>query len=259
MSHQQIENELGGYMHGNQFDTEGNLIPPKTLKVLDYGYVTLVDHMGNDLSIVRAARCSFNAQWRTGEDTGSDKRLLKYLWTHKHTTPFEAVTFTFEVKAPIFIFRQWHRHRIASYNELSARYKELPSEFYIPEPEIIGKQSKDNKQARDISEMDLNERMCRVEQIREYHEHCEASYALYDSLISKGWPRELARAILPVAIYSIMQVTWNLHSLAHFIKLRSDPHAQWEIQQYAKAMAELVKPIIPVASEIMFAQENQEG
>lgn len=98
--------------------------------VLDHGFVRLVDWMGDDCSVVRAARVSYDAAWRAGEDEKGDERLIRYLWKHKHTTPFEAVTFTFEVKAPIFVFRQWHRHRTWSYNELSARYRELPEEYY---------------------------------------------------------------------------------------------------------------------------------
>jgi flavin-dependent thymidylate synthase len=121
------------------------------IDLLDHGFVRLVDSMGGDLSVVRAARVSYDAAWRAGEDQGSDKRLIGYLWNHRHTSPFEAVTFTFEVKAPIFVLRQWVRHRTWSYNELSARYRELPDEFYVPQPEMIGVQSKDNKQARNIA------------------------------------------------------------------------------------------------------------
>jgi thymidylate synthase (FAD) len=105
---------------------------PKKIDLLDHGFVRLVDSMGGDLSVVRAARVSYDAEWRAGEDEGSDKRLINYLWKHAHTSPFEAVSLTFEVKAPIFVFRQWHRHRTWSYNELSARYRELPEEFYVP-------------------------------------------------------------------------------------------------------------------------------
>src|ERR1700679_377943 len=119
--------------------------------VLDHGFVRLIDSMGSDLSVSRAARVSYDAAWRAGGDQGSDDRLIRYLWRNHHTTPFESVTFTFEVKAPIFVFRQWHRHRTFSYNELSARYRELPEEFYVPEAKNIGKQSKSSKQARDIS------------------------------------------------------------------------------------------------------------
>ena len=122
----------------------------ESIKVLNYGFVRLVDSMGSDLSVVRAARVSHDAAWRAGEDQGSDERLIRYLWRNAHTTPFEAVTFTFEVKAPIFVFRQWHRHRTWSFNELSARYRELPAEFYLPSPDVLGVQSSSNKQGRDL-------------------------------------------------------------------------------------------------------------
>ena len=112
----------------------------KSISVLDHGFVRLVDYMGDDLSIVRSARVSYDAAWRAGEDQGSDHRLIGYLWKHNHTSPFESVEFQFEVMAPIFVLRQWHRHRTWSYNELSARYRELPEIFYVPKPEHIGTQ-----------------------------------------------------------------------------------------------------------------------
>jgi thymidylate synthase (FAD) len=118
----------------------GRVLEPSRRDVLDHGFVRLVDSMGSDLSIARAARVSYDAAWRAGEDQGSDARLINYLWRNHHTSPFEAVTFTFEVKAPIFVFRQWHRHRTWSFNELSARYRELPEEFYLPDIDKIGAQ-----------------------------------------------------------------------------------------------------------------------
>ncbi len=215
------------------------------IEVLDHGFVRLVDSMGSDLSVVRAARVSYDADWRAGEDEGSDKRLIKYLWRNGHTSPFEAVEFQFEVKAPIFVFRQWHRHRTWSFNELSARYRELPAEFYVPEPEIIGKQASGNKQARVI------------EQIGEYaqdnnsavliRKSCERSFKQYRVLLERGVPRELARSVLPVATYSHMFAKVNLLNLFRFLTLRTHEHAQWQMRQYANAMRELIKPIVPVA------------
>ena len=218
----------------------------KFTKVLDHGHVGLIDHMGNDLSVVRAARVSYNAAWRTGDDQGSDEKLLNYLWKNRHTTPFESVTFTFDVKAPIFIFRQWHRHRTFAYNELSARYRELPREYYLPDPQIIGAQAAKNKQARDITEMgatELSERASEVELLRQATENV---FDVYKTLLEKGWPRELARSILPVTTYSHMQCTVSLLNLLKFLTLRCDSHAQWEIQQYANAMVDLIEPIVPV-------------
>lgn len=216
------------------------------VEVLDRGFVRLVDHMGSDLSVVRSARVSHDAAWRAGEDTGSDTRLINYLWKNRHSTPFEAVTFTFEVKAPIFVFRQWHRHRTWSFNEVSARYTELPEEFYVPAPEVIGVQSADNKQARDlISPTATNEARAASFHIRNA---CEASFRVYKNLLALGTPRELARSVLPVSTYSHMFATVNLLNLFKFIGLRSHSHAQYEIRVYSDAMLDLIKPIVPVCA-----------
>lgn len=212
-------------------------------KVLDHGYIRLVDSMGDDLSIVRAARVSYDAAWRAGEDSGSDNKLIRYLWAHKHTTPFEAVTLTFEVHAPIFVFRQWHRHRTWSFNELSARYRELPEEFYVPDPELIGTQAIKNKQGRDLGG-DVGQR---AEQAAFYRQECQRAFETYRSLLAEGWPRELARSILPVSTYSTMFATVNLLNLFRFLSLRNDPHAQYEIRVYANAMEEMAQSIVPIA------------
>lgn len=211
----------------------------KEIRLLDHGFVRLVDSMGSDISVVRAARVSYDAEWRAGTDEGSDRRLINYLIRHDHTSPFEAVTLTFDVKAPIFIFRQWHRHRTWSYNELSARYRELPAEFYVPSPEVIGVQSKDSKQARVI---DGEGGIAHAQAIRGA---CEAAFLTYQLLLSTGCPRELARGVLPLNTYSHMFATVNLHNLFRFLTLRLDPHAQWEIRQYAWAMLALASTVAP--------------
>ena len=212
------------------------------VKVLDYGHVRLVDHMGSDLSIVRSARVSYDAVWRTGEDAGKDAKLIQYLIKNRHTTPLEAVTFTFDVKAPIFVYRQWHRHRTWAYNEMSARYTELPEEFYVPEADQITTQSTSNKQMRtDVGNPN-------AEQIRSLmRAQNEGSFRVYKRMLELGCPRELARSVLPVATYSQMFGTVNLHNLFHFLKLRTHIHAQWEIRVYALAMLELIRPVCPVA------------
>jgi len=221
------------------------------IKVLDHGFVRLVDHMGSDLSIARAARVSYDAAWRAGENENSDARLIRYLWVHQHTTPFEAVEFQFEVKAPIFVLRQWHRHRTWTYNELSARYRELPEEYYVPDPHVIGTQSKDNKQARVIdplrSDDDWDDDKERQAQMKLYRDHCNAAFREYRYLLRVGWPRELARMVLPLSTYSHMFAKVNLKNLFHFFQLRSDPHAQYEIRAYSDAMQRLVGPVVPVA------------
>lgn len=212
------------------------------IDLLDHGFVRLVDHMGSDLSIVRNARVSYDAEWRAGEDEGSDARLINYLYNHGHNTPFEAVTLTFDVKAPIFVFRQWHRHRTQSYNELSARYRELPEEFYIPEASQITTQSTDNKQMRtdDVhpEAEKFRQMMCT---------NNEAAFAVYKRMIAEGCPRELARSVLPVSTYSHMFATMNLNNLFKFLGERLHPHAQYEIRVYAEAMLKLIEPVAPVA------------
>jgi thymidylate synthase (FAD) len=221
----------------------GNNLQNHCIKVLDHGFVRLVDHLGDDLSIARAARVSYDAAWRAGEDEGSDARLIRYLWKHKHTTPFEAVEFQFEVKAPIFVFRQWHRHRTWSINELSARYRELPEEFYIPNPAIIGEQSKSNKQGR----QEGGNISSRADEVDGLIWQCKQAFVTYHLLLICGWPRELARMVLPLNTYSHMFAKVDLRNLFGFLDLRLDPHAQFEIRQYAKAIVELIRPIVPVA------------
>ena len=211
--------------------------------VLDHGFVRLVDSMGNDLSVVRAARVSYDAAWRAGEDQGSDAKLINYLWKNHHTTPFEAVTLTFEVKAPIFVFRQWHRHRTWSYNELSARYRELPEEFYVPDPSVLGVQSKSSKQSRDLEAVSPE---WAASQVRAIREACGLSFETYRDLLAMGVPRELARSVLPVATYSHMFATVDLLNLLKFLTLRCDEHAQYEIRVYADAMRDLARTVTPV-------------
>lgn len=214
------------------------------IEVLDHGFVRLVDHMGSDLSIVRNARVSYDAAWRAGENEGSDHRLIGYLLRNGHNTPFESVTFTFEVKAPIFVIRQWHRHRTWSYNEVSARYKELPEEYYVPNPEVITTQHSDNKQMRTQEQHPLAESMA------ELMKECNiGSFEIYKLLIRDGCPRELARSVLPVSTYTHMFGTVNLHNLFRFLSERLHVHAQYEIRVYAQAILQLIKPIVPVAVE----------
>jgi thymidylate synthase (FAD) len=209
------------------------------IDVLDHGYVRLVDHMGGDISVVRAARVSYDADWRAGDSDGSDARLINYLWKHRHTTPFEAVTLTFEVYAPIFVFRQWHRHRTWSFNELSGRYRELPEVFYVPDPKKIGVQSKNSKQARDLG-TPADEGSASI-----IRETCEASFKAYRQLLERGVPRELARSVLPVTTYSHMFATVDLLNLMKFLSLRCDGHAQYEIRVYADAMRDLARAVAP--------------
>jgi len=215
-------------------------MPDNITYVLDHGYVRLVDSMGGDLAISRAARVSYDAPPRE-----EDEKLIRYLMENRHTTPFEAVVLTFEVKAPIFVFRQWHRHRTWSYNEVSARYTELPEEFYVPRPESVGVQSANNKQGRDLDAVVDPESVERARRIMRNQN--EDAFAAYRDLLREGVSRELARSVLPLATYSRMFATVNLHNLFHFIRLRSHGHAQYEIRVYSDAMAELAKMVAPLA------------
>ena len=225
------------------------------MDVLDHGFVRLVDFMGGDISIVRAARVSYDAAWRAGEDGGSDKRLISYLWNNKHTSPFESVEFQFEVRCPIFVARQWMRHRTWSYSEISARYTKLPEDFYVPDLDKIGTQSKNNKQARKIgpesgaAHRDVDHEL--------YRDHCRAAFRLYHDLLRNGWPRELARGVLPLSTYTHFFAKTDLRNLLHFIVLRSDPHAQYEIRVYSDAMLTLAKQVCPVAIEAFATDGGQ--
>ncbi len=191
------------------------------------------------MSIVRAARVSYAGEPR---HDGSDERLIGYLMKNAHTSPFEAVQFTFEIKAPIFVFRQWQRHRTWSYNEVSARYTELPEEFYVPEVKQITTQSTSNKQMRTA------EPHPRAEEFRTLmNVECSNAFMLYKILITEGCPRELARAVLPTATYSRMFASVDLHNLFHFLRLRLHDHAQYEIRVYAEAIYKIIEQIVPIA------------
>lgn len=195
----------------------------KTIKCLDHGFVTLRGNMGGDVDVVRAARVSYNEGWKAGEDEGSDTRLIKYLKKNKHHTPFEAVVLKFEVKAPIFVFRQWHRHRTWSYNELSARYRELPEEFYVPELQHITPQAKSNKQGREAEGFTDEQKALVAGHIRE---SSIMAFVHYKHLLSMDLAKELARTVLPVNTYSHMEATVNLLNLMRFLSLRDHPRTR---------------------------------
>ena len=215
------------------------------INVLNGGSVRLVDYMGSDLAIVRSARVSYDAEWREvveGEIDSKDEKLINYLMKNKHTSPFESVVFTFEVCAPIFVFRQWHRHRTWSYNEVSARYTELDMGWYVPELDKITLQSTDNKQMRTTEKHPHADYIARL-----IDAQCKNAFATYKALLECGTPRELARGVLPVNAYSKMFATIDLHNLFHFLRLRLHEHAQYEIRVYAEAMLEIITPIVPIA------------
>lgn len=215
--------------------------------LLDHGYVALVDSMGSDLSVVRAARVSHDADWRSGEDGGSDARLIRYLASHRHTSPFESVVFSFEVKCPIFVARQWMRHRTWSYNEVSARYSPVPSEYYVPEIGTIGLPAPTNKQGREAHATNAYAaEICAMMDAQG-----TAAIRAYNNMLAMDCPRELARAVLPQSMYTRFFGTVDLHNLTHFIRLREHPGAQWEIQQYAEALRRLACEVAPISVEAL--------
>jgi thymidylate synthase (FAD) len=220
-------------------------IDAREVKVLDHGYVRLVAHMGNDLSIVRNARVSYDAAWREGMDEGSDYRLLKYLIENHHTSPLESVEFQFEIFAPIFVMRQWMRHRTWSYNEVSARYKELPSVFYVPNALDIGAPDKKNKQSRSITPIPDA-----FEAAKLIRQQCEEAFRSYQQLLAMEVPRELARGVLPVNTYTHVFGKVDLKNLLHFLDLRLHEHSQMEIRVYAEAIKKIITPFVPQTIEL---------
>jgi len=213
----------------------------KEIKVLDHGFVRLVDYMGNDRRIVQAARVSYGSGTKTFRE---DAILIDYLLRHQHTSPFEHVVFELHCKMPIFVARQWIRHRTARINEISGRYSVMADEFYVPPQDQIKGQSEDNKQGRDTKEVPP-ELQGKVLQILERDQG--TAYASYEELLKDGIARELARINLPLSLYTQWYWQMDLHNLLHFLELRMDPHAQWEIQQYANAVAGIVKAVTPLA------------
>lgn len=212
--------------------------------VLDHGFVALESHDASDLHVVNAARVSFNKRHEQME-TGDDK-LINYLLKHRHGTPFEHTFFRFRIKAPIFVFREWHRHRIGhSYNEWSARYSELKGEFYIPEgPNIriqVGKPG--------AYKYEPAGRIDAAYLANGLEEHCKKAFQYYQNCLTFGIAKEQARFFLPVNIYSEMYWSCNARSLMHFLGLRNAEQAMWEIRQYALVVEEFFARTMPVTHE----------
>jgi thymidylate synthase (FAD) len=224
--------------------------------VLDHGFIRVVDYMGNDSSIVQAARVSYGSGTKK---VNEDKGLINYLMSHRHNTPFEMCEIKFHVKLPIFVARQWIRHRSSSYNEYSARYSMMEDEFYIPEISDISPQSSSNHQGRNIGEkISVEEAQNAIDVFSQDSAKC---YQHYLDLINNdkegntfdnskaGIARELARINLPVNCYTQWYWKINLHNLFNFISLRIDSHAQYEIRKYAEVIYDIVKKWVPYASE----------
>lgn len=205
-----------------------------TKEILGQGYVRYIDHLGTDLRIVEAARISYKSPSK-GET--QDKKLLQYLYKNRHTSPFEQCSITYNIKMPIFVMRQFVRHRTFRLNEWSARYSELSDEFYIPEKWRAADVK--NKQASQVSDLDHKALTKQVQQFN------ETAYKTYRSLLDQGVARELARNVLPVSIFTEVYVNCDLHNLIHFLQLRDDAHAQWEIQEIARAMKSIAETLFP--------------
>lgn len=222
---------------------EAEVLLDQPIPVLDHGFVRLVDYMGSDARIVQSARVSYGAGTKTLRE---DKMLIDYLLSNEHMSPFEMVVFTFHLKMPIFVARQLVRHRTARMNEISGRYSEMKDEFYMPEIDRVSFQKRSNRQGSSRREVpgELRER------VRDIMAETEkSSYSGYDEMIQAGITRELARTVLPLSIYTEMYWQMDLRNLLHFIKLRLDGHAQYEIRVYAEAMARCVKAVTPLTWE----------
>lgn len=206
------------------------------MRVLDKGFVELIDHMGSDLSVVNGARISMGKRKEVFDD--KDAGLISYLAEHDHTSPFRIPHVVLHIKAPIFVMRQWMRYKVGSdFGELSGRYVGFEPEYYVPE--VFRTQSKDVKQGSDgVLPDDNNARAM-------YKEACVVAFVTYQDLIDNGVAKEQARMVLPLALYTEVYWTASLQAVAHFIKQRADSHAQWEIQQYANAVKELTMPLFP--------------
>lgn len=215
-------------------------------KVLDKGFVGLISHMGSDEDIANSARVSYGNGTKT---VRQNEGLIRYLVKHEHTSPIEMGEVKLHIKLPIFVMRQLVRHRTASLNEISARYSEMVDDFYIPELEHLQPQSKVNNQGRNGS-FDEERSLFYQKKIKDV---CDDSYATYKELIKPideangelGLARELARMVLPINLYTEVYWKQDLKNLLHLIRLRADPHAQWEIQQFANAIYELIQPLFP--------------
>jgi len=231
---------------------EADAILDAEFRVHEKGFVRLVDYLGGDSRIVQAARVSYGAGTKTmREDAG----LIDYLLRNEHTSPFEQVVLTFHIKMPIFVARQWIRHRTARVNEISGRYSVMKDEFWLPAPEALARQSSDNKQGRE-SEPLSPEEAGRTLAILERGQR--EAYASYMKLVDSGLARELARVNLPLSMYTEWYWQIDLHNLFRFLSLRMDAHAQREIRDYAAVIFDITKKVAPLACD-SFARHTLHG
>jgi thymidylate synthase (FAD) len=224
------------------------------LAALDHGFVRVIDYFGDDGAVVQAARVSYG---RGTKKVSDDRNLIRYLMRHRHSTPFEMCEIKLHVKLPIFVARQWIRHRTANVNEYSARYSILDREFYVPLPATLGAQSESNRQGRGeaLDEPEALRALAAIESLS------VDAYATYAELLNEdlaghaadprraGIARELARMVLPTNYYTQWYWKIDLHNLLHFVSLRADPHAQYEIRAYAEVIAGIVERWVPLVWE----------
>lgn len=218
-----------------------NNVIDKYFPVLDYGFVALKSVMGDDYDIEEAARVSYGKGTRKTSDT---RNLLRYLYRNKHTTPYEMVEFKFHCGMPIFVARQWIRHRTASVNEYSGRYSLMPELYYTAKREQLTTQSINNKQGRtdNLLSQDKYDELSQLTK-----DSCNQAFNIYHNMLGNDVARELARSHLPLSTYTYWYWKIDLHNLLHFLKLRCDKHAQWEIRVFATTMASIVKTVVPLA------------
>jgi thymidylate synthase (FAD) len=226
----------------------------RAIPVLDHGFIRVIDYMGDDGAVVQAARVSYG---RGTRKVSQDAGLIRYLMRHRHSTPFEMCEIKYHVKLPIFVARQWIRHRTANVNEYSARYSILDREFYIPSPEHLAAQSSVNRQGRGLL-LEGEEAAWVLDLLRRDAERCHDDYAAMLNEDASGEPvdtarqglaRELARMNLTLNTYTPWYWKIDLHNLLHFLSLRADAHAQYEIRAYAEAMLETVRAWVPACFE----------
>jgi thymidylate synthase (FAD) len=234
----------------------------KIVRVLDSGYVQLIDHMGNDSRVAQSARVSYAAGTKSISD---DENLIRYLMRNSHTSPFEMVTFTFRVRLPIFVSNQWVRHRTWSFNQISGRYSQMEDAYYVPELDKVTKQNPHNKQGgtdegvvypggdvfgeHTFDLMSEGDSKYAKDWRELFEREQEAIRTTYEQMLDCGMRRELARINLPLAQYTEMYATVDLHNLFHFLKLRLDDHAQYEIRVYAEAILKLISDVVPISVE----------
>ena len=226
-------------------------------KVLDHGYVDHIESWGSDQGIIEAARMSTDKGfegWGTAKEPG-DEKLLRYLYEHKHESPFEMAGMTIQVQAPIFVFREWHRHRTQSYNEMSGRYSVLPDLYYIPTVErmLASRQSTTNKQGSEEG-LIFDKAVSNIARMRRAYSF---SRSIYETMIQDGVSREVARMCLPVAQYSRMRASANLRNWLAFLTLRMDKAAQWEIRQFANIVGNLIQFDYPRTWDLFVERRNR--